>query len=49
MILRRNGAYTGTMAGQPLGFKAVSNRIGTIDLSWTTVHGLCRSAGGAAG
>ena len=37
MILRRNGAYTGTMAGQPLGFKAVSNRIGTIDLSWTTV------------
>ncbi len=37
MILRRNGAYTGTMAGQPLGFKAVSNRIGSIDLSWTTV------------
>ena len=37
MILRRNGAYTGTMAGQPLGFKAVSSRIGSIDLSWTTV------------
>ena len=37
MILRRAGAYTGTLAGQPLGFQAVPAGIGTVELHWTTV------------